>query len=205
VFVGYVPAWKFVLHIVLQGTGDPFLSAASAFCSHSPNLLEYGKKVDIRRWHIHDAMYVRIKGTATAAVDEQRPKAGGLYHANQVAAFDYSERQAAFAARIKGCVSRAFHAIGAGPQTQEIIFWNLYVTRNLERDDIKNKPDEFIEGVKSIYGEAGIKVFEYMLTREIKREFGITAEFDKEPIQDRGASDLISLIAYAALDSQDNP
>jgi hypothetical protein len=149
-------------------------------------------------------MYVRIKETATVAVNEQRPKAGGLHHANQVAAFDCSERQAAFAARIRDCVGGAFHAIGAGPQTQEIIFWNLYVTRNLERDDIVNNPNEFIEGVRSIYGEVGIRVFEYMLTREIKREFGITAEFDKEPIQDRRASDLISLIAYAVLDSQDN-
>ncbi len=150
-------------------------------------------------------MYLRIKETATVSIDEQRPKNAGLYHANQVAAFNYSQRQAAFAARIKDCVSRAFHAIGAGSQTQEIIFWNLYVTRNLERDDIANKPDEFIEGLKSIYGEAGVKVFEYMLTREIKREFGATAEFDKEPIQERSPSELIKLIASAALDSHDNP
>jgi hypothetical protein len=150
-------------------------------------------------------MYVRIKETATAAVDEQGPKAGGLYHANQVAAFDYSERQAAFAARIKDCVSRAFHAIGAGSQTQELIYWNLYVTQNLGRDDIMNRPGEFLEGVKAIYGEAGIKVFEYMLTREIKREFAITAEFDGEPIRGRAVSDLLNLIAYAVSDSPDNP
>jgi hypothetical protein len=150
-------------------------------------------------------MHLRVKETATVSIEEQRPKNAGLYHANQVAAFNYSERQAAFAARIKDCVSRAFHAIGAGSQTQEIIFWNLYVTRNLERDDIVNKPNEFIEGLKSIYGEAGVKVFEYMLIREIKREFGIAAEFDKEPVQDKTASDLINLIASAASHSRDNP
>src|SRR5271170_2727716 len=125
-------------------------------------------------------MYSRIKETATVAANEQRPETAGLYHSNQVAAFDYSERQAVFAARIKDCISRSFHAIGAGSQTQEIIYWNLYVTRNFERDDIVNKPNEFLEGVKAIYGEAGIKVFEYILTREIKAEFGITAEFDGE-------------------------
>jgi hypothetical protein len=156
-------------------------------------------------WHIHDAMYARTKETATVAVNEERPKVAGLYHANQVAAFDYSERQAAFAKRIKDCVSRAFHAIGAGSQTEEIIYWNLYVTRSLERDDIMNKPSEFLEGVKAIYGEAGIRVFEYMLTREIKREFGITAEFDGEPIRGRAVSDIVNLIAYAVSDSPDSP
>src|SRR5579864_7098047 len=100
-------------------------------------------------------MYVRIKETATSVVTEQEPKIGGLHHANQVAAFDYSERRLAFAVRVKDCVSRAFHAIGAGPQTQEMIYWNLYVTLNLGRDDILDKPIEFIEGVKAIYGEAG--------------------------------------------------
>ena len=150
-------------------------------------------------------MYVRIKETATAVLSGREPKSGGLHHANQVAAFDHSERQAAFAIRIKNCISRAFHAIGAGPQTEEVIYWNLYITQNLGRDEIVNKPAEFIEGVKVIYGEAGVRVFEYMLTREIKNEFGITAEFDKESIQEKSASELMSLIAYAALESQDNP
>lgn len=150
-------------------------------------------------------MYVRIKETATSVVTEQEPKIGGLYHANQVAAFDYSERRLAFAVRVKDCVSRAFHAIGAGPQTQEMIYWNLYVTQNLGRDDILDKPIEFIEGVKAIYGEAGIKVFEYMLTREIKKEFGINAEFDKESDEEKGTSILISLIAHTAAESKENP
>jgi hypothetical protein len=149
-------------------------------------------------------MYVRIKETATVQVDE-KPKAAGLFHANQVAAFERSERQAAFATRIKDCVGRAFRAIGAGPQTQEIIYWNLYVTRSLERDDIMNKPGEFLDGVRAIYGEAGIKVFEYMLTREIKREFGITAEFDGEPISGRPVSDILNLIAYVVSDPPENP
>jgi len=150
-------------------------------------------------------MYVRVKETVTAAVNEQGHNGGGLYHANQVAAFDFSERQAAFATRIMNCISRAFHAIGASSQTQELVFWNLYMTRNLGRDDIMNKPEEFIEGVKDIYGEAGIVVFEHMMTKEIKKEFGLTAEFDREPIQARTASDLLSLIAYAASESDDNP
>jgi len=150
-------------------------------------------------------MYVRVKETATEAVSGREPNAGGFYHANQVAAFDYSERQAALAARIMDCITRAFHAMGAGPQTQEVIFWNLYVTQGIGRDEIMNKPTEFIEGVKAIYGEAGLVVFEHMLTREIKREFGLPAEFGKESINEGRASNLLSLIAYAALESPDNP
>ncbi|HEV2172701.1 MAG TPA: hypothetical protein VGR71_03995 [Nitrospira sp.] len=150
-------------------------------------------------------MYVRIKETATAVVTEQEAKFAGLHHANQVAAFDYSERRMGFAVRIKDCVSRAFHAIGAGPQTQEMIYWNLYVTKNLGRDDILDKPSEFIEGVKAIYGEAGIKVFEYMLTREIKKEFGINAEFDKESVEESGEARLMRLIAYTAAESKEIP
>lgn len=150
-------------------------------------------------------MHARTGETATEVAKEGRRRAGGLHHANQVAAFDYSERQAAFVARILNCISRAFHAIGASSQTLEVIYWNLYVTRNLGRDDIVNKPAEFIEGVKAIYGEAGTAVFEYMMEKEIKREFGITAAFDKEPIKARSASDLVSLIKYAVLESHDSP
>ena len=104
-------------------------------------------------------------------------------------------------AKVKNCVSRAFHAIGAGAQTQDLIYWNLYVTGNLGRDDILDKPAEFSEGVKAIYGEAGIKVFEYMLVRELKREFGVAAEFDKGSIQEKSASDLLRLIASTAMES----
>ncbi len=143
--------------------------------------------------------------TVTPIEKEQGHSAGGLYHANQVAAFDYSERQAAFAARIMNCMSRAFDAIGASSATQEIIFWNLHVTRNLGRNEIMDKPTEFIEGLKAIYGEAGVGVFEYMMTREIKREFGHTAAFEKEPAKARDLADMLHLVAYAALESQGNP
>lgn len=124
----------------------------------------------------------------------------GLYRANPMAALDYSGRQATFAARIMKCVTRAFDAIGASSATQEVVFWNLLVTRNLRRDEIIDKPSEFIEGLKAIYGEAGVVVFEYEMTKEVKREFGLTAAFDKESIKARNLPDLLHLVAYAALE-----
>src|SRR5579864_290004 len=114
-------------------------------------------------------------------VEKREGNTGRLYHADLVAALDYSERQAAFAARIMNCVTRAFDAMGASSATQEVVFWNLQVTRNLGRNEIIDKPSEFIEGLKAIYGEAGVVVFEYQMTKEIKREFALTAAFDKEP------------------------
>jgi hypothetical protein len=129
---------------------------------------------------------------------------GVLYRPDLVSAFDYSERQAAFAARIMNCVTRAFDAMGASSATQEVVFWNLQVTRGLERNEIIDKPSEFIEGLKAIYGEAGVVVFEYEMTKEIKREFGLTAAFDKEPAKARNLPDLLHLVAYVALESQAN-
>jgi hypothetical protein len=136
---------------------------------------------------------------------DREPNEGGLYHANQVAAFEYSERQASFAARIMNCVSRAFDAIGASSQTQEIVFWKLHETQNLERKEVVDRPAEFIEGLKAVYGEAGVVVFEYMVTREIKREFGITAAFEKEPVKAKNLVELLRLVSHSAVDSQGKP
>lgn len=104
-----------------------------------------------------------------------------LFRANQRSAFEYAERRAAMAARITACVSRAFYAIGASSATQEVIYWNLSVTKNVGRNEVAEKPGDFIEGLRAIYGEAGCKVFEYMLGKEIRREFNLSFPlFDAE-------------------------
>lgn len=77
---------------------------------------------------------------------------------------------------------------------QEVIYWDLFMTKKIGRNEIMNKPAEFIEWLQTIYGQAGTAVFEYMLNREIKREFGVTAAFDNEPIKERSTSDLLHLI-----------
>ena len=70
----------------------------------------------------------------------------------------------------------------------------MAVTKNIGRKDIIDKPAEFFEGMRGIYGEAGTVVFEYMLAREIKREFGVTGEVDNETIKE-SARNLLRLIA----------
>ena len=136
--------------------------------------------------------------TVTPVANEEN----GLYHSNQIAAFDYSERQAAYVARIMDCLSRAFYAIGASSHTQEVVFWNLFVTKNIGRNEIIRKPAEFIEGLQAIYGEAGMVVFGSMMRREIKREFSPTPALDEEHLQGKSLTDLLQLLAS---ESQRNP
>jgi hypothetical protein len=128
----------------------------------------------------------------------------GLYQSNSVAAFEHSEQRDAMAARITDCVVRAFHAIGASSQTQEIVFWNLFMIKNVGRNEVMDKPAEFIEGLRGIYGEAGTVVFESMLKREIRREFDLTAAFDNEDTKEGSSSDLIRLIRIVASESPDS-
>lgn len=128
-------------------------------------------------------------------------ESAGLFKSNQVTAFDYAERRAAIAARIAACVGRAFQAIGASSATQEIIFWNLSVTKNMGRNEIADKPREFIEGMQSIYGEAGTAVFEYLLGREIRREFNLTFPMlEQERKGAEKASEVLQLISYVTLE-----
>lgn len=123
----------------------------------------------------------------------------GLFRSNNLAAFDLSECRAALVAQVATCISRAFEAIGAGSQTQEIVFWKLYVARNIGRNEIVDKPAEFIEGIRDIYGDAGAVVFEYKLAKEMRREFGIAHSFENDPAKRRDFAQLVRQAAFAAL------
>lgn len=125
-----------------------------------------------------------------------------LFRGNQKSAFDYAERRAALAARITACVSRAFYAIGASSATQEVIYWNLSVTKNVGRNEVADKPAEFIDGLRAIYGDAGCKVFEYMLGKEIRREFNLDFPLlDAEREGAAAASVVPRLITYVVTES----
>jgi len=137
----------------------------------------------------------------TSPAKEQK----GLYHSNLVAVFDLSERRDAFAARVANCVSRAFYAIGSSSETQEIVYWNLLMTRNIRKDEIIDNPEEFLEGLEPIYGDAGLFVFEHMLRRELGREFDITEALDLEAIKEATTADLLHLIAAAELEEAISP
>jgi len=139
--------------------------------------------------------------TTTPIAKEQR----GLYHSNLVAVFDLSQRRETFVARVADCVSRAFYAIGSSSETQEIVYWNLLTTRDIRKSEIIDNPEEFFEGLEAIYGDAGVSVFDYMLRRELGREFDITAALELEVIKEASTPDLLHLIAAAELESAIEP
>jgi len=128
----------------------------------------------------------------------------GLYHANLVAAYDHSERRALLAVRVMNCIRRAFHNIGAGPEMQDTVFWNLQMTKDIGLTEILEEPEDFIEGLRAIYGQAGTAVFEYMLAREIRREFGLDAESDGGRTKARSVCQLLHLVAYEGLTLDNN-
>jgi hypothetical protein len=129
--------------------------------------------------------------------ESETPK--GLYHSNLVAAFDSSERRAALVSRFTNCVSRAFLAKGSSADAQRVVYWNLLVNTNIRQNEIIDRPGEFIEGLRTIYGDAGTSVFEFMLSREIVREFELVAAVGKEILEDRSISELVRLITHLAL------
>ena len=126
----------------------------------------------------------------------------GTNHADLLGALIASDRLAGYANRVMNCISRAFRGMGASPEMQDILFWKLQMTRNIGVREIVNNPEEFIEGMKVVYGQAGTAVFEHMLAREIRREFGLQSAMDGEQIKKIGVCDLLRLLEYAALESR---
>lgn len=100
----------------------------------------------------------------------------GFFLSNQTESFEYQGRQEDATSRVANCLSRAFDAIGASSYTQQMVYWKLSTARMIGPNDILRRPGEFMDGIREIYGEAGTVVFEYMLTREIVREFGLGSE-----------------------------
>lgn len=100
---------------------------------------------------------------------------GALFRSNQIAAFENAGNHVTFSTKVRDCVVRAFYAIGSSASMQQVIIWNLSINSKVGLDEVADKPTEFMEGMRTIFGEAGADVFEYMLLKEIKREFGVSA------------------------------
>jgi hypothetical protein len=113
--------------------------------------------------------------TATQS-DGMKQFPGALFRSNQIASFDYTESRTTFATRVRDCALRTFDHIGTSLTMQDLIFWRLSVNKKVGVDEVADKPAEFIEGMRAIFGEAGADVFEYLLVREIKREFGFAGD-----------------------------
>jgi hypothetical protein len=117
---------------------------------------------------------------------------GALFRSNQIASFDYAENRKTFVTKVRDCALRTFDQIGTSLKMQDLIFWNLSVTKKVGVDEVADKPAEFIEGMRAIFGEAGADVFEYLLVREIKRDFGFAGDARMGELT--GLSEVLQLI-----------
>ena len=84
--------------------------------------------------------------------------------------------------KLMQCLSKAFDAIGASKATQQTIFQSLLENKKLGQEEIVDKPTEFFEELKKIMGEGSVKLFQYMLSREMKKEFGLDAPISGENV-----------------------
>jgi hypothetical protein len=110
---------------------------------------------------------------STAASQGKSQLSGSLFHSNQIAAFYYADRHVTFATKVRDCVVRTFARVGTSATMQQAILWNLSVSKMVGLDEVADKPTEFMEGLRALIGQAGADVFEYMLIREVRREFGV--------------------------------
>jgi hypothetical protein len=117
---------------------------------------------------------------------------GALFRSNQIESFDYTERRVTFATKVRDCVLRTFQKIGTSLTMQDLIIWNLSVNKRVGLNEVADKPAEFTEGMRSIFGQAGADAFESMLLREIRREFGLAD--DTNLVETKGLAEVLQLI-----------
>jgi len=122
----------------------------------------------------------------------------GMATESQGKGLGYSQKQTVFATRIMNCVSRAFRSIGTGPAMEDMIFLNLSNVQGLGLNEIIDKPVRFIEGMKAVFGEAGVSVFEYKLVKEVEREFNLVRTPGQEALKRRNAGEHFQAAAGAA-------
>src|ERR1700730_2465248 len=81
--------------------------------------------------------------------------------------------------RVFNSVFRVLRTI-VGEQAGESIFWNLQMTRGLSRDDIPERPAQFVEGIRGIFGDEATKMMEIAMAKELQKEFGLESSDGEE-------------------------
>ena len=124
--------------------------------------------------YIHETMDPKAMGSAmVGGGTENAQLSGALFSSSRIVSFDSPEKTITFATKVRDCVLRALDAIGSSRTMRQAILWNLLATKKIGLAEVADEPTEFMEGIRAIFGEAGADVFEFMLVREVKREFGL--------------------------------
>ncbi len=72
--------------------------------------------------------------------------------------------------RVLRCVDNALHCLGE--TVKRIVYWYLENEHGLKKEEIPDKPEEFIMGLEKIYG-SGARVIERLIVSEMVDEFGV--------------------------------
>ena len=78
------------------------------------------------------------------------------------------------------CVDRGLRRLGE--TVKRIVYCYLENERGVKREEIPDKPQEFILGLEKIYG-SGAKIIERFIVSEIVDEFGVEASSLAEGIE----------------------
>ena len=115
----------------------------------------------------------------------------GFLHLDLLSEIQRIQAKDPLAARVARCVSAAFDAMGISPVSRQLILWNLLVARKLGLEEIVDRPADFIEGMRALWGGAAASVFEHKLMKEIKREFSLEANLRKGTVTFRTVPELL--------------
>ncbi len=71
------------------------------------------------------------------------------------------------------CIDEGLNSLGS--TIKQVIYWYLENEFGVKKNEILDKPEEFIRALKLIYG-CGVVVFENMIVRKIREEFNVRSE-----------------------------
>lgn len=102
-----------------------------------------------------------------------------FFSSSMTAEIQRIEVQDALAARVAKCVSAAFDAMGISPASQQLILWNVSAAKKLRLEEVVDRPADFVDGLRTLWGGAAASVFEHKLMKEVKREFDLESRLNK--------------------------
>ncbi len=82
--------------------------------------------------------------------------------------------------RVLKCVDNALRCLGE--TAKRIIYWYLENEQGLKKEEIPDKPEEFITGLEKIYG-SGARIIERLIVSEMVDEFGVETSSLAEGIE----------------------
>ncbi|MEM3646714.1 MAG: hypothetical protein QW334_01020 [Thermofilum sp.] len=75
--------------------------------------------------------------------------------------------------RVLACVDKGLSHLGE--TIKHVVYWYLENECGLKKEEIPEKPEEFITGLEKMYGP-GARVIEMNILSEMRSEFGINSE-----------------------------